>query len=421
MSGNGPRWGPLGPPTLEQIVANDLCIGCGLCASIAGHDRVALRKTDAGTDRAVALRSLDAATERRIAAVCPGVRAEGPPDRGGRSLWGRSLRFVRAHATDPDVRHRGSSGGSLSALAAFLVASGRVDFVLHVGASSEAPMRTDRRLSFSAGEVVGNAGSRYGPATPLIDFCELLDRGRPFAVVGKPCDIGAIANLAESDPRVDELVRYRLSFFCGGASELTPAREFAAAHGLDEGDLRLFRYRGYGNPGMTRMETHDGRAFERTYDDFWTDDVGNWKIQFRCKICPDAIGERADLVAMDVWPGGMPGGEDEGYNGLVARTAAGAGLLADAAAAGALTVVEELPETAIGDFQPHQVRRKQAVLARAAAVSLGGRVALRYRGLGLLAAGLRLGPRRTWSNFLGAMRRLRARRAWFASGGGGEL
>jgi coenzyme F420 hydrogenase subunit beta len=421
MSARRPRWGPLGPPTLEQIVANDLCIGCGLCASVAGHDRVALRRTDVGTDRAIALRPLDPATERQIAAVCPGVRAEGPPDRGGHPFWGRSLRFVRAHASDPDVRHRGSSGGTLSALAAFLVDSGRVDFVLHVGASLEEPMRTERRLSFSGGEVVDNVGSRYGPATPLIDFCELLDRGRPFAVVGKPCDIGAIANLAEVDPRVDELVRYRLSFFCGGASELTPAREFVREHGLDERDLRLFRYRGHGNPGMTRMETHDGRAIERTYDDFWTDDVGNWKIQFRCKICPDAIGERADLVAMDVWPGGMPGGEDEGYNGLLARTETGAGLLADAVAAGALTVAEELPEAAIEDFQPHHRRRKEAVLARAAAVSLGGRIALRYRRLGLLRAALRLGPRRAWSNFAGARRRLRARRAWFASGGGGEL
>ena len=34
--------------SLDAIVKNGLCIGCGLCASLAGHDRVEMRWTPEG-------------------------------------------------------------------------------------------------------------------------------------------------------------------------------------------------------------------------------------------------------------------------------------------------------------------------------------------------------------------------------------
>ena len=60
--------------------------------------------------------------------------------------------------------------------------------------------------------------------------------------------------------------------------------------GFEESELNLFRYRGHGNPGPTRIEAKDGRAVEVTYQEMWGDEAG-WRIQPRCKICPDAIGE----------------------------------------------------------------------------------------------------------------------------------
>ena len=109
-----------------------------------------------------------------------------------------------------------------------------------------------------------------------------------------------------------ELLRYRLALVCGGASDLTESEELLAQFGVTEDQLRLVRYRGYGNPGPTRIETEDGRAYEVSYQQMWEDEL-KWMIQPRCKICPDAIGEAADIVASDMWPGGGPTGEDEGF------------------------------------------------------------------------------------------------------------
>jgi coenzyme F420 hydrogenase subunit beta len=249
-----------------------------------------------------------------------------------------------------------------------------VKFILHVAASGREPLRTERRLSFDAAAVLEAAGSRYGPAAPLVDFTELLDRAEPFALIAKPCDIAAVRNLARIDSRVDRYLRYALTFVCGGASDLTKSEEVVGELGLRPEELSLFRYRGNGCPGPTRLETQDGRSFELTYQDMWEDEA-TWRIQPRCKICPDAIGESADLAASDVWPGGGPSGEDEGFNGIIVRTRRGLELYHAALEAGAIAV--ESRPVGFRDFdvfQPHQVRKKRAVWARLAGMKAAGQV-----------------------------------------------
>lgn len=312
------RTGPLGCPRMprplqiDEIVQAGLCIGCGLCESIAGPERVALVTTADGRERPLARTRLDARTTRAINAVCPGTRIDGAdPSRMAPGIridpvWGPLGTLVLGHATDAALRHRAASGGVLSALAQFMLSSGRVELVLHVAPSRQAPMRSTRHLSFDRVDVLEACGSRYGPAAPLRDFGSVLARGRPFALIGKPCDVGAVRNLTRVDPRVDELMRYALSMICGGASELGKSQDVLDRFGVAQRDLVLFRYRGHGNPGRTRIETRDGRVHELTYDEMWEDEA-TWRIQSRCKICPDAIGEAADIVAGDTWPDATPG------------------------------------------------------------------------------------------------------------------
>jgi coenzyme F420 hydrogenase subunit beta len=354
---------------VTDIIENGLCIGCGLCESIAGSERVSMTMMPQGRERPVMQQSLDPTTAEQIFAVCPGTRIEGLSadliDHATTidAIWGPYLTMVRGFAADPEVRFRGASGGVLSALAIYLLETQRVDFVLHVAALPDRPMRSKRHLSFNRAQVLEAAGSRYGPVAPLVDFHAALDRERPFAFIGKPCDVGAIRNLAQWDSRVDRYCQYLLTLVCGGVSELGKSQDVLDEFGLDEAELALFRYRGYGNPGPTRVETRDCRTFEKTYNDMWADESG-WKLQFRCKICPDAIGESADIVATDVWPGGMPHGEDAGFNGMIVRTRNGLELLTSAVRDGALILDQDLTPRDMDDFQPHQVRKKQAVWAR---------------------------------------------------------
>ncbi len=357
------------PQSVTDIVQNGLCIGCGLCQSVAGSDKIQLVMTPEGRERPMEIIPLTAKVVEQIEATCPGTQIAGLPERlidpeaTIDPVWGPTLRIARGYATDPEVRFRGATGGVLTALGMYLLDTKQVDFVLHVAASKEKPMRSVRQISFDQTQVLQSAGSRYGPAAPLIDFTDILDRQQPFAFIGKPCDIGAVRNLARLDPRVDEYCKYLLTLVCGGASELGKSQDVLTQFGVDEDELTLFRYRGYGNPGRTRLETKDGRAFELTYQQLWEEE-STWRLQFRCKICPDAIGESADIAASDVWPGGAPTGEDAGFNGILARTRKGLDLLEAAVRDGALTVDQELTPRDMDEFQPHQVRKKKSVWAR---------------------------------------------------------
>ncbi|WP_245451657.1 Coenzyme F420 hydrogenase/dehydrogenase, beta subunit C-terminal domain [Mesorhizobium waimense] len=369
---------PSDPLSLSEIVENGLCIGCGLCRSLAGLGAVEMVMTPEGRERPVARQALDMSTLMRINAVCPGTRIAGPPPAQASdarlmdTVWGPAERLVLGSAGDPTVQFRGSGGGVLTALGQFLLNSGRVKFILHVAASRSAPMRSERHLSFDAASVLEGAGSRYGPAAPLVDFSEILDRCEPFALIAKPCDVTAVRNLARLDRRVDELMRYALAFVCGGASDLSKSEQALQRFGLTEDELALFRYRGHGNPGLNRIETRDGRGFELSYRQLWEDE-DKWMIQPRCKICPDAIGQVADIAVSDAWLNGGPAVEDEPLNGIIVRTRRGLELFDAAVAAGALTTKRETSFAELGELQSHQVRKRRAVWARLKGVEIAGK------------------------------------------------
>ncbi|MEM7224936.1 MAG: Coenzyme F420 hydrogenase/dehydrogenase, beta subunit C-terminal domain [Pseudomonadota bacterium] len=367
------------------ISESGLCIGCGLCQSLAGPERIAMAKTPEGNQRPVVTGDLDRELVDKIYAVCPGTVIEGLPealvDEATQSdpVWGPLRRIVRAWAADPEVRFRGSTGGVLSALATYLLESGRVDFILHATAAKDEPTWGERHISFDKAAVMAGAGSRYGPTAPLLDIGEVLARGRAFAFVGKPCDVAALRSYARFDERVDKLCKLQMVPVCGGFMETGGMAKFLASLGIAEEELTGFSYRGYGCPGPTRVETADGRVIDKNYLDLWGEDESAWKLPFRCKVCPDGIGEAADIAAADTWPGGSPAWEgqkdDPGTNAVVARTAAGLEVLEGAARDGAIVVERDITARDLSDYQPHQVSKKFAVWARHAGLRAAGHLA----------------------------------------------
>lgn len=369
-----------GPMSLEEIVENGLCIGCGLCQSIAGTDTVELVMTEQGRERPRAKRPLTGSLLNMINAVCPGTRIVGPdPAQAAATgaemdpVWGPAFAdtFAIAHASAPSVRYRAAAGGVLTALGQYLLTSGAVAFILHATARADAPMRSTAQISETPEQVLQATASRYGPVAVLAALDQALARNQAFAIIAKPCDIGAVRQYMQHNPRARELIKYCLTLVCGGASDLSKSSDLLKQHGIQEAELNLFRYRGYGNPGPTRVETKTGRVLELSYFDMWADESA-WRIQPRCKICPDAIGEVADIVSADCWPGGAPSGEDEGFNAVFARSAKGNVLLQAAFEAGVIRQSARIGFRDMDDYQPHQVRKKRAVWARLEGIQQAG-------------------------------------------------
>ena len=369
---------------MDLISQCGLCIGCGLCESVVGSDHIRMIVTEQGYERPVVVGELSDEAVNTVYDICPGVRVDGLPDKEVDAetrldeVWGPYYSMVYAYSANPDVRYRAATGGALSALSLFPLDAGRVEFVLHVRASTSYPTFGERHLSFDAEDVLEGSGSRYGPASPLLNVRELLDRGKPFAFVAKPCDVAARRNYARHDKRVDKLVRYWLTMVCGGYFPPPNMGDYLRQAAIEPGDVPALRYRGYGCPGSTRIETRDGRVIERNYLDMWGGNESTWSLPFRCKVCPDGIGEAADIVAADTWPGGNASRDgqegDQGTNALIIRTRAGVELVSSAVAAGYLAVGEEMGPAKMGDYQPHQVTKKYAAWARHAGLRTAGQL-----------------------------------------------
>jgi coenzyme F420 hydrogenase subunit beta len=376
--------------TIAEVVTNGLCIGCGLCEAVT-QGRIKMVAKDSGSIRPSSLDQFSAAEEVQILSACPGVsvepRFQGMPN--NTPVWGNYSTLSYAWAGDADIRFRAATGGVLTAFGVHLLKSKQVDFVLHAGAEPARPMRNEWLMSETPESVVANAGSRYGPVAPLAGLGKALDRNQPFAIIAKPCDLNAVAAFAKSDSRVDALCVFRLAMVCGGQSRLKKSQALLAEYGVTEDELSVFRYRGYGNPGLTRVETKDGRAFEKSYLQLWEDEAG-WEIETRCKLCPDPLGEAADIAALDVWPGGAPVGEDAGFNGVIVRSDAGERLLNSSVEAGDLIQGDALTPEQLDDFQPHQVNKKIKLSARYEGLQTAGSPAIDTPGLRLEALSKRL-------------------------------
>ena len=64
--------------SLETIVTHGLCIGCGLCESLAGSESVEMGVTSYGQMRPHVKEALDEPVIEQIRVVCPGIAVTGP-------------------------------------------------------------------------------------------------------------------------------------------------------------------------------------------------------------------------------------------------------------------------------------------------------------------------------------------------------
>lgn len=395
-------------PTVQRVLRGQTCTGCGLCASVAG-DAISMGTIAPGYSRPQVLAAVPPAAEAVIAAACPGEIVEPWPAAPQRHpYWGPWRTAGTAYAMDPTVRYVGSSGGALTALALHALRTGQVDRVVHVEADPERPTRNIVTCSSTEGEVVSGAGSRYASSSPLADMDRILSDGGGVAFIGKPCDISALRRLGRVDPRVDRHVPLMLSFFCAGVPSHDGADRVVASMGLSSDELSAFRYRGQGWPGKARATTKDGRVAEMSYADSWGKHLSQ-QVQFRCKICPDAVGGVADIACADAWYGDESGypsfDEQDGRSLVLARTEAGDRLLA-AAQATQSVAFQPLKIDEIDAMQPSQARRKRLIRSRTAALTATLQPKPKMAGLMVGEAAGRASVGEELTSFLGTVRRI---------------
>jgi coenzyme F420 hydrogenase subunit beta len=391
---------------LDRILKNELCIGCGLCESIGKNAGYVMKLRENGFLYPVLPDTRDKEAEKIIVSACPAVNIDGTE---GGDIWGCVTSTYYAHSRDPVVRSRASSGGFVSSLCIYLLESGLVDGILHVGAGAD--YRDNRlRISRDRESVIGNASSRYAPALVLSDILQILEGStETYCFVGKPCDVQAVKKLLLRYPVHEGRIAYFAAIFCAGIPSFNATDDLVSRASKDEAP-RSVQYRGDGWPGFFKATWNDGSEYRLSYNESWGEVLGR-KCNFRCKICPDGIGLLADFSVGDAWEtkDGYPDfSERQGRSFVIVRNAKADELMAAMAKSGAIEIQKFDRET-ICDMQPYQTERRLQSGYRLLAVNMLSGFIIRASRMNFLSLMLRLGFVKGFRVFMGTLMRSAAR------------
>ena len=115
-----------------------------------------------------------------------------------------------------------------------------------------------------------------------------------YLFIGKPCDVMALREYTKLHPEHKSRIEYWVSLVCAGMPSYNATRKLIA-RAADPTPVVSLRYRGDGWPGDFKVSFEDGKIFRCSYNESWGQVLGR-DVRFRCKICPDGIGQYADLV-----------------------------------------------------------------------------------------------------------------------------
>lgn len=402
--------------TVRDVVAWNLCIGCGACASICrrggGIELVDVpshgirpRFTD-----------LDCAGCTDCLAVCPGVCVDA---NGGiddelddvveSRFIGRNHGVYEGYAADPEIRYQGSSGGILSALAAYALEREGMDFVVHTAMDPDQPWKNKTVISRNREQLLACAGSRYCTSSPCEYFDVIEKNDKPCVFVGKPCDVAALARARRLRPELDKKTGLVLSFFCAGTPCSDAVRELAEEMGVETSEIRRVRFRGQGWPGPFRVESvRGGKPRLMAYLTAWKKLAR--QRPFRCHICPDGMGQLSDITSGDAWNRYTGKGESDGLSHVVVRTGRGRRLLENAVRAGYV----ELSPAADRDIVKAQgiYLRRAVVFGRLVGMRICGVPTPHFANFRLLYSWLRTNPFVMLKSIFGTLKRMIVRKLW---------
>jgi coenzyme F420 hydrogenase subunit beta len=362
-----------------RVEAAGLCTQCGTCAGICPADAIELR-WELRHGWRVAVEDGLCTDCGACLAACPGEsfdfrpeapwreRNAGAPSPDFLGPW-RGLWF--GWATDPDVRHTGASGGVATAILRAVLENGlpgdggervAVDAVVCAAVDPENALAVRPVLASTAAEAAACRGSKYNVVAMNETLRHVRTTPGRYVLVGLPCHVQGLRLAQQRSATLRERVVLALGIFCGWTAEPRGTEIAARQAGLDPADLATVSYRGPGWPGEMRLLTRDGAGRRRPYPDYYDRVVGACTPP-RCRLCPDALAECADVSVGDAWLDRFTDDPAvaEGVSDVITRTPTGDRLVDELAAREILALTDATPDEMVAS-QTEALRIKRPLL-----------------------------------------------------------
>ena len=311
------QW-PAGVDVTVEIVARDLCIGCGVCTLACSRSYLTMLEGRGGALIPVLANGPCAVQCGGCLSVCPFWPGNANEDEIARQRFGTlthtdgigfHARVLAGHSASPSERLEGASGGIGSWMARAILETGFAEALVVAGTDSGG--KDGYRDVRSVEEVSQCSSSRYTPlsvAEPLKRVADARERAVVYAV---PCVAKGLRLLCARVPKYRRAVTAIVGLTCGHNKRPDFWRFLAERHGLDACHSRVVSYRvkrqGRASSDFgIRLEGLGADGDTRTVTLGLCDDVASfwahkWFAMNPCLYCDDLMAECADVAIMDAW------------------------------------------------------------------------------------------------------------------------
>ena len=329
--------------SIKDIIDWHLCVGCGACYSVCPNKAIVLNNIPDEGIRPVVNEDLCEKGCLDCLNVCPSYSVDASLNKddfidqsGDESLFGPVLEIWEGYANDEVIRYNASSGGALTALALFCLEQKGMRFVMHTGMNPKNPLQNKTVLSRNRNELLKYTGSRYLTSSPCDSFSQLESDESPVVFIGKPCDTAAVTHTRHFREKLDNNLGLVLSFFCAGVPCQNGLTYLINKLNMDESTVNMIQFRGPGWPGnfIIKNKTSENSL---TYKDSWH--VLQKFRPLRCHLCPDGLGQMADISCGDAWHR-YSEDNNPGHSIILVRTKNGKKILNEACKAGYLVLTK---------------------------------------------------------------------------------
>jgi coenzyme F420 hydrogenase subunit beta len=291
---------------VSSIIKNDLCTGCGVCKPLCPNSAIKMVRTSAGFFTPIV-------TEKACVncgiclEVCPGhgySTDNQSQDSAGNfnPLIGRYLSCQVGYSTNPQVRHKASSGGVITSLLIYLLRHKIIDGAVVVTMDKKNPLHAKAFIATRETEVLEATGSKYTPVSMDEVVGQIMDRqGGKFAFVGLPCHLKALDNACRISGKLDGLVVLRIGLYCNNTPSVEATKYVLSKLKIPEDKVLSISYRGNGWPGNLTLKLKNNVEIQVPTTEYFISGFGQYFCRKRCIFCADQTAETADISFADPW------------------------------------------------------------------------------------------------------------------------